>query len=87
MSKEVDLLRRAFQDTERIITNVKPEQMSNATPCNEWNVRALLNHTVGAMHMIATTPSAGCISPGATTRPTSPVNTTSDMTRGFNNAT
>ena len=59
MPKEVDLLRRAFQATERIVTNVKPEQMSNTTPCSEWDVRALLNHTVGVVHMIATCAAGG----------------------------
>ena len=59
MSKEVDLLGRAFQATERIVTNVKPEQMSNTTPCSEWDVRAQLNHTVGVMHMIATCAAGG----------------------------
>ena len=36
-----------------------------------------------AMHRSATKPITGCKWPGATTRPTNAVNTTSDITRGF----
>ena len=36
-----------------------------------------------AMHSSAIAPSTGCNPPGAATMPTSAVNTTSDITRGF----
>ena len=39
-----------------------------------------------AMHSTATAASNGCSEPGAIAMPTSPVNTTSDMTRGFSSA-
>jgi hypothetical protein len=39
-----------------------------------------------AMHSSAVKPITGCTCPGATARPTSAVNTTSDITRGFNSA-
>jgi hypothetical protein len=40
-----------------------------------------------AMHSSAVKAITGCICPGAMTRPTSAVKTTSDMTRGFISAT
>ncbi len=40
-----------------------------------------------AMNRIAANPSTGCKPTGATKRPTSAVNTTSDITRGFISAT
>ena len=39
-----------------------------------------------AMHRTATAARSGCKWPGAAIKPASPVNTTSDMTRGFINA-
>ena len=39
-----------------------------------------------AMHSSAVNPITGCTCPGATIRPTSAVNTTSDITRGFSSA-
>ncbi len=38
---------RALGPAKRLVDGVRPEQWSNATPCAEWNVRALLNHLVG----------------------------------------
>jgi hypothetical protein len=40
-----------------------------------------------AMQSTATAAISGWMSPGATTKPAKPVNTTSDMTRGFSSAT
>jgi hypothetical protein len=39
-----------------------------------------------AMQRIAMTPMTGLMPPGASSRPTKAVNTTSDMTRGFSSA-
>ena len=39
-----------------------------------------------AMQRIATAANTGCSSPGASISPANPVNTTSDITRGFNRA-
>ncbi len=30
-----------------IIASVRPDQLGNATPCTEWDVRALISHIVG----------------------------------------
>lgn len=59
MVEAVDMLSKGFQETERIIVGVKPEQMSNVTPCANWNVRALLNHTVEAIQGFATCAAGG----------------------------
>ena len=39
-----------------------------------------------AMQSSAANPITGCTWPGATSKPTNAVNTTSDITRGFNSA-
>jgi uncharacterized protein (TIGR03086 family) len=36
-----------------LVGNIRPEQMSNATPCADWDVRGLCNHFVGGAHMFA----------------------------------
>ncbi len=33
--------------------NTRADQLSNPTPCSEWNVRQLLNHVIGGGHMFA----------------------------------
>ena len=45
--------RRALLNTGRIVLNVRPEQLSQPTPCRDWDVRLLLNHIIGGNHMFA----------------------------------
>jgi|SRR5579864_4894346 len=40
------LLARAVEQTRTIISHISPDQQSLPTPCTEWDVRALVNHTV-----------------------------------------
>ena len=47
----INLFLRAIDQTGRIVAGVKPDQLGLATPCADWDVRALLNHTVGAAQM------------------------------------
>lgn len=39
----------AFTFTEAAIAGVKPDQWADPTPCSEWNVRELVNHTIAAV--------------------------------------
>ena len=45
------VLRKAVDQTGRIVTGVKADQLSGPTPCPEWDTRALLNHTIGGVEM------------------------------------
>jgi uncharacterized protein (TIGR03086 family) len=47
----INLLQRAIDQTGRIVANVKPDQLGDSTPCADWDVKALLNHTVGCVSM------------------------------------
>jgi uncharacterized protein (TIGR03086 family) len=40
------LHRRALDETQKVVAGVAGDQMSDATPCEGWDVRALLNHLV-----------------------------------------
>lgn len=40
------LLSRAFDQAEAVIASVTPDQLTQPTPCTEWDVRALLSHMV-----------------------------------------
>jgi uncharacterized protein (TIGR03086 family) len=42
-----ETLERAFASTRSVLVNVTPEQLELPTPCASWDVRALINHTVG----------------------------------------
>jgi uncharacterized protein (TIGR03086 family) len=40
-------LERAFAGARSVLANVTPDQLSNPTPCQSWQVRDLINHFVG----------------------------------------
>lgn len=40
------LLARAIEQCGAIVSRVRPEQAGQPTPCSEWDVRQLVNHTV-----------------------------------------
>jgi uncharacterized protein (TIGR03086 family) len=44
----LDLLSRAGDGFAGRLSIVQPDQWTAATPCTEWDVRALVNHVVGA---------------------------------------
>ena len=45
------VLRKAVDQTGRIVAGVTSDQLSGPTPCPEWDTRALLNHTIGGVEM------------------------------------
>ena len=45
----VAALEEAFAHTGQVIANIAPDQMSSSTPCTEWDVAALLEHTTGVV--------------------------------------
>ena len=57
MSAEV--LRKAFASTERVLADVKADQMDDPTPCASWNVRDLVNHIVGGTTYFAVAAETG----------------------------
>jgi uncharacterized protein (TIGR03086 family) len=49
----LDRLDGAFASTARVMARVSPDQLSAPTPCVEWDVRGLINHTTGVVARFA----------------------------------
>lgn len=47
------ILDRAIATGEGVIAAIRPEQLTDPTPCTEMNVRALLTHLVGVLDRVA----------------------------------
>src|ERR1700759_2884906 len=43
-------LNQAMQSTLGVLMKVQPRDLTAATPCSSWDVRALVNHVIGAAH-------------------------------------
>jgi uncharacterized protein (TIGR03086 family) len=53
------LLVRALEQTGAIISRIRSDQASQPTPCTDWDVRALANHTVYDLQMFTASVSGG----------------------------
>ena len=47
MPNPVELYEAASKRTRQTIAGAKPDQMEGSTPCNEWDVKALMDHIIG----------------------------------------
>ncbi len=52
-SDPVALLEQIYDHTEGVLAEVDPDQYELTTPCTEWNVRELVNHVIGSVHVMA----------------------------------
>ena len=52
-------LARAFASTRNVLSNVKADQLDDATPCKSWKVRDVVNHIVGGAHWFGTSTESG----------------------------
>lgn len=43
----VEMYERALKRTGEVVGNTQPERFGDPTACTEWDVRTLLNHTIG----------------------------------------
>ena len=47
-SNPIEMYAAAAQGFRQRLLGVRPDQMSNPTPCTEWDVQALINHNINA---------------------------------------
>lgn len=52
-NQHIDTLQGVYDHTGSVIAEVRAEHLDQPTPCSEWNVKELLNHTIGVMFGIA----------------------------------
>lgn len=60
----MESLDRASSALAGVLANVSPDAYSASTPCESWDVRALINHAVGAVHFFATSAEGGTMPDG-----------------------
>jgi uncharacterized protein (TIGR03086 family) len=59
--ENLNLLRRAVGETNRLVGNITPEQLADPTPCTEWTIRDLINHVTGGSTMFAISAEEGSV--------------------------
>lgn len=57
----IALLAQAGERTGKIVEQISADQLAGSTPCDEWDVRTLLNHVIGGNLMFATLASGGTL--------------------------
>ena len=53
MTDPIDALERSYDQLAKVVANLSPDQLALPTACPDWDVRALLNHTLGGGLMYA----------------------------------
>ena len=65
---DLTTMKDACATTEPVVAGIAANQLSLATPCTEWDVRALLNHLLGTLSLgaglLADRPPAVAMAPG-----------------------
>lgn len=50
---QVATMRRVIEVMGGVVDNIEPDQLGNASPCEAWTVRDVLNHVTGGAEMFA----------------------------------
>lgn len=58
---DVDMLDRACDVTDRIMSGVQPGQLGDPTPCRDWTVRHLMEHIVASTDFFADAAEYGAV--------------------------
>jgi uncharacterized protein (TIGR03086 family) len=60
-SADVEMLQRACDLSDRIMSGVRSEQFTDPTPCSEWDVRELMEHIVASTDFFADAAELGSV--------------------------
>lgn len=55
----IERIEKATEQAAKAVEGVKPEHLSEPTPCSDFDVKALLNHLLAGMHMLTTAAQTG----------------------------
>lgn len=55
----IERIEKATAHAGKIVSGVQSDQLSNSTPCSEFDVRLLLNHVIGGLEMLREAASGG----------------------------
>jgi uncharacterized protein (TIGR03086 family) len=79
-------LERAFADTRAIVANVKADQLGDATPCESWTVKDLLDHIIGGSYYFAASVNDGKAPEGGPATEWNPANMVGVLDGGIKDA-
>ncbi|MGH2760176.1 MAG: TIGR03086 family metal-binding protein [Actinomycetota bacterium] len=65
----IDLFEQATAWTASKIAGIRLDQLKTTTPCDDWDVRAVINHGIGVLNMFARAAEGGELGPPAPGRP------------------
>jgi uncharacterized protein (TIGR03086 family) len=57
----VALMQRVVNETTEVVNDVRPDQMGNASPCEGWTVRDVINHITGGATLFAISAEQGSV--------------------------
>jgi uncharacterized protein (TIGR03086 family) len=52
---------KVLEQTQRVVDGIEPGQLGNATPCDDWTVRDVLNHITAGAQMFAIAAAEGAV--------------------------
>jgi uncharacterized protein (TIGR03086 family) len=55
----IERIERATEEGSKAVAGIKPDQLTDATPCAEFDVKALLNHMIAGLGMLHTAATGG----------------------------
>ena len=49
----LEMTKQTLEEAQSVVNQVRPDDLGKRTPCAEWDIRALVNHMIGVLAMLA----------------------------------